>query len=117
MKAMVFVQEFVLLFGFLSGYWIYAGVNPETEILKAFLEVIVELAPSIAPGVSLISWMIPIVLIIGCISTSLAVGGWIGLLAVGLAFVGGLMIESIGVYLLLIAILIGLFATSAKESF
>jgi len=116
-KAMVFVQEFVLLVGFLTGYWIYAGVNPETEILKAFLEVIVQLNPSLAPGVSIMSWIIPLGLTIGSIVTSLAVGGWIGLSAVCLAFVGGWMIESIGVYLLLIAIVIGLFAGSAKKSF
>ena len=45
-----FTQEFVLLFGFLSGLWIYAGVNPEAEIAKAFIEMINSLIPGTGTG-------------------------------------------------------------------
>ena len=112
-----FVQEFVLAFGFLGGYWIYAGVNPETEILKALLSVITELAPSLAPGVSLISWIIPIALTIGSFWASYKIGAWCGLLAVGLAFMGGILLDSIGIYLVLVAIFLGWFSPSIKKSF
>lgn len=92
-KSERFVQEFVLAFGFLSGYWIYAGANPETEILKALLSVITELAPSLAPGASLISWIIPILLTIGSIWGSYKIGVWWGLVTVGLAFMGGILLD------------------------
>ena len=36
----VFVQEFVVGFGFLSGLWIYAGVDPTAEILKSFSAIV-----------------------------------------------------------------------------
>lgn len=116
-KSERFVQEFVLVFGFLSGYWIYAGANPETEILKVLLSVITEVAPSLAPGASLISWVIPIGLTIGTIFGSYKIGGRYGLVAVGLAFIGGIAIESIGIYLVLVAIFLGWFAPSMKKTF
>ena len=55
-----FVQEFVIGFGFLSGLWIYAGVNPETEIIKALSSVIKELSPD--PMYSFMFWIIPIII-------------------------------------------------------
>ncbi|HZK60604.1 MAG TPA: hypothetical protein VFC41_00920 [Anaerovoracaceae bacterium] len=35
-----FVNEFVLGFGFISGLWIHAGINPESELIKAFAVIV-----------------------------------------------------------------------------
>jgi hypothetical protein len=44
--GVIFVQEFVLGFGFLSGLWVHVGIDSEAEILKAFSSIIQALAPN-----------------------------------------------------------------------
>lgn len=93
-----FVQEFVIGFGFLSGLWIHVGINPETEIIKAF--------SSITP--SLAFWIIPVITTLGSLVGSYFLGGWLGLIAVGLAFIGGIFFSSnLGVICLILGVLIG----------
>lgn len=110
----IFVQEFVLGFGFLSGFWIHVGIDPESEVLKALSAIIQTLAPN--SRFSLLFWVIPIASTIFSIIFTYLLGGWIGLIAVVLAFLGGVFIESsVGVILLIVAILLGMFAPSTKE--
>ena len=109
-----FVQEFVIGFGFLSGLWIYAGVNPETEISKALSSVIKELSPD--PMYSFMFWIIPIIITLASISGSYALGGWIGLTAVIFAFIGGIFISStFGIICLVIGIVLGFAAPHFKS--
>jgi len=104
-----FVQEFVLGFGFLSGLWIYAGVNPETEIIKAFSTIIQELSPS--PMYSFLFWLIPIIGTLVSLGVSYFLGGWIGLVAVFFALIGGIFISStFGIICLMIGIILGFIA-------
>lgn len=108
-----FVQEFVMGFGFLSGLWIYAGVNPETEIIRAFATAIQELSPN--PMYSFVFWIIPIVGTVISLSGSYLLGGGIGLIAVFLAFIGGIFIGStFGIICLVTGIIIGLIAPHTK---
>ena len=100
-----FVQEFVIGFGFLSGLWIYVGVNPETEIIKSFSSVIQELSPN--PMYSFMFWIIPIIATLASIGGSYALGGWAGLIAVIFAFIGGIFISStFGVICLIIGVVL-----------
>lgn len=109
-----FVQEFVLGFGFLSGLWIHVGVNPESEIVKAFAQVAEELAPS--SGFSLIFWLIPVIALVASITGSYFISGWFGLVALGLAFAGGIFIDStLGVILLVVGVLLGFVAPMMRE--
>lgn len=109
-----FVQEFVLGFGFLSGLWIHVGVNPESEILRAFADIVNELAPS--SGFSIIFWLIPIIGIAASVTGSYFIGGWFGLAAVGLAFMGGIFISStFGVILLVTGVFLGFAAPMTRE--
>lgn len=109
-----FVQEFVLGFGFLSGLWIHVGVNPESEILRAFAQVVEELAPS--SGFSLIFWLVPIIGLVASVTGSYFIGGWFGLVAVSLAFLGGVFIDStFGVILLVVGVLLGFAAPMMRE--
>lgn len=110
-----FVQEFVLGFGFLSGLWIHVGVNPESEIIKAFASIIQELSPD--PIYSFAFWLIPIIATLGSLAGSYFLGGWLGLIAVGLAFIGGIFISSgFGVFMLIIGILVGFIAPFTSNS-
>jgi membrane-bound ClpP family serine protease len=104
-----FVIEFVVLFGFFSGFWIYAGVNPETEILKA--------VTSLVPGIgTLLFWIVSILVPLGTIATAYFIGKWLGLICIVLAFLGGVFIESNGVYLLLIGLLVGWFTPLSSNN-
>jgi len=104
-----FVQEFVMGFGFLSGLWIYAGINPETEIIKAFATVIQELSPN--PMYSFLFWIIPIIGTLISLGGSYFLGGWVGLIAVFFAFIGGIFIGStFGIICLVIGIVVGFIA-------
>ena len=97
MKAL---QELIICSGFLGGLWIYAGVNPETEILKAFTDLV--------PGISsVLFWVVSIVLTVAPIWSAWHIGGVCGLVALLLAFLGGIFIGSIGIWLLIIALVIG----------
>ena len=105
-----FVKEFVLGFGFISGLWIYIGINPETEILKTFAEI----AHQLDPNSGFIFWLIPFLMLIASTIGTFALGGKIGVVAVFLAFMGGVFIGSFGIWILIPAILLGLLAPSHK---
>jgi hypothetical protein len=101
-----FVQEFVIGLGLLGGM----GIDPGGEILKAILQ----LMPNNNFGflLFLISILVTIVSIMG----AFAMGGWIGIIAVVLAFFGGLFINNqIGAWFIVIAILLGLIAPNTKK--
>ena len=94
------LQEIIVCSGFLGGLWIYAGVNPETEILRAFTDLV--------PGISsVLFWLVSIILTVAPIWSTWRIGGVYGLVALLLAFFGGIFIESIGIWLLVIALVIG----------
>ena len=101
-----FVQEFVIGFGFFSGLWINVGINPETEILNIFSDLMITL--NVGSGFNLIFWLLPIMLILSSLVGSFFIGGWPGIIAVGLGFLAGLLFTNvIGVVLLIIAIILG----------
>lgn len=102
-----FVIEFVILFGFLNGLWIYAGVNPESEILKAFTDLVPEMS-------SVLFWLITVILTVGTIAVAYKKGRWVVLVAILAAFLGGVFIESWGIWSLLVGIGIGWFAPLYK---
>jgi len=110
--AKSFVDEFVVGFGFFSGLWICIGVNPETEFIKAFTDVVNQLAPQWG----FIFWLIPVVVTLGSVVGAYFMGGWFGLGAVGLAFLGGCFITNpVGIWLLIIGMLIGFFAPMMRN--
>lgn len=103
-----FVIEFVILFGFLNGFWIYAGVNPESEILRSFTD----LVPSMS---SVLFWLITIMLTVGTIAAAYKLGKWLGLVVILSAFLGGVFIESWGIWSLLVGIGIGWFVPMSRD--
>lgn len=109
-----FVQEFVLSFGLLSGLWINAGVDPEAELIKAMSIIVQQIAPN--PLYSLIFWIIPLFGTIVSLLLSFRLGGLVGLIAVGFAFLGGVFINSgFGVFLIFVGVVLGLIAPSTID--
>jgi len=82
-----YVRVIVIGFGFIGGFWIAVGVNPEIEIIRAFAE----WANSVKPNLGVVFWLIPVVDSVFSVSIAYALGGWLGLLATFIAFVGGLL--------------------------
>ena len=112
----IFVQEIVLPFGFLNGIWISIGVNPKTEVLKTLSWIVEAFAPDSQFG--LIFWLIPILTSILYVLASFLVGSWLGLIAVGLAFLAGLTILTIpllGTLLFILAVVLGFFAPIMRD--
>jgi hypothetical protein len=110
-KAEYFVNEFVVGLGFLSGLWSAVGVDPETEIFKAFSTIITALNPN--SGFDILFFVLPIVILIVSILGAYSMGGRLGLVAVGCGFIGGLLIllsPTISVILLLAGMVMGKFA-------
>ncbi|MCJ7423416.1 hypothetical protein MUP01_04005 [Candidatus Bathyarchaeota archaeon] len=108
-KSDVFLQEFVLSFGFLGGLFTWIGVDPEEEVMKALLRATI---PNNEILVSLI-----IVLIILATTVTGILGTWqmagpLGLFIVGMAWISGLIIavNSLtlwGTILLIAAVILG----------
>jgi hypothetical protein len=103
-----FVQEFVIGLGLLGGL----GVNPEGMIIQA----IAPLAQS-SPGLHLFLIILPFLITALSLVGAFSMGGWIGIIAVGLAFFGGLLIQHpIGVWLIVFGFLLGFIAPSFGKS-
>lgn len=88
-KGEVFVQEFVLGFGFLGGLFTRVGIDPEEEILRALL---MAFFPNNELMISFAIFCIGLISTIGSILSALAVGGRLGLLIVALAWIAGFII-------------------------
>jgi hypothetical protein len=105
------VKELILGFGFLEGLWIYAGVNPFSEIAKAFSRI----APE---GISF-NWFSTILFFLAVIQILLVYiyGGVVGLVALLLAFLGGIFIGNglLGIVLVVIAFFLALWAFSMED--
>ena len=109
-----FVNEFVIGLGFLSGLWIHVGIDPEAEVIKALASVVQTLSPN--SGFSFLFWLLPIIATIGSIFAAFALGGIAGIIAVVLALLSGIFINSgFGVFLLVIAVILGFAAPYIKE--
>jgi hypothetical protein len=88
-KSEAFMQEFVLSFGFLGGLFIYVGVDPEEELVRALLKIVI---PSNDSLISLILIVIGLIATIAGIVGTNAAAGKGGLIIVGVAWIAGLII-------------------------
>ena len=112
--AKAFVFESVLGFGFISGVWVCVGIDPETRLAGVFAGFVDKFAPG--SGLDVVFWLIPTFLMIASIIAAYFSGGFLGLVAVGCAFLGGcLMPTNAGFALLGIGMLLGLIAPWSKK--
>jgi hypothetical protein len=107
-KSDIFIQEFVLGFGFLGGLFAWAGVDPEEEVVKALLRVAI-------PNNELLVSLVIVLFVLGStamgIYGTLQVAGQLGLAVVGMAWVSGFTIgisslSLVGVILLILALVL-----------
>ena len=109
-----FVFESVLGFGFISGVWVCVGIDPETRLAGVFAGLVDKFAPG--SGLDVVFWLIPTFLMIASLIAAYFSGGFLGLVAVGCAFMGGCLITTkAGIALLVIGILLGFIAPWSKK--
>ena len=107
-----FTRVYIIGVGFLSGLFIGIGVNPEAEIIKAFLEIIEAYSPGLAILLKVILILLGLYGTIQSWKSAYKRRGLLGIIAVALAFLGGLLLGlniATGIWLLIVAILIGIF--------
>lgn len=112
-RTSVFLKEFVVLFGFLNGVWAAVGVNPGATLLETLENFVVALIGASGPLLFAFA-LLPAVLMIVTLYLILRKGGWLGLVAVLVAFFGGIQVVSnpqAAFVLLLVALGLGYLAT------
>jgi len=113
-KTEYFIKEFVIGLGFLSGLWIKIGINPEEEAIKQLANAIKTIYPNAFDPIQFLS--LSTLFTILSIIVAYSLGGWLGLLAIGLAFIGGAIFGSpFSIILLIVAVILGFFAISLKK--
>jgi len=116
-KSEVFINEFIITFGFLGGVFTRVGVDPESILLEALLQIMAAFIPSLEPFNPLFLILITAILTISAILTIWFTAKVPGLIAVLLAWISGFIILGgdtqtiIGLILLILAILLGAYAT------
>lgn len=112
-KSDVYVRESVIGLGFFSGLLFSIGTNPEHAIFGALETVANQLAPN--PLWEVFFVLVSILLTLLAIRKSYDGGGIVGLAAVVIGFGAGAFLNSVGGYLLVLAILLGLIAPELKN--
>lgn len=112
-RTQVFLKESVIFFGFLNGLFLALGVNPGAALLDVLRSVTENLIGE-SGWVALVFTLLPIVLVVAALYFIYKRGGWLGFLAVALAFVAGLWLlaePAWGAAMLAGAVLLGVVAT------
>jgi hypothetical protein len=113
--AVWFVQEIVIGFGFFTGFWMFVGFDPEALMVNSLLDAFKSLSGSMVSTLSFYYWIFGVVFTVVSIASAWFIGKWVGLLAVFFAFLGGLLITSVGVWFLLIGAFLGFVAPFTRE--
>lgn len=105
-----FVQEFVVGFGLLEGIWIHIGTNPEQEIINALSFF------SSTGNLKILYSLFSLIAFLLTFYVAFKIGGYLGLIAVILAFISGIFLDAPNViaWTLLVALGLGWYAPILK---
>ncbi len=103
----------VVILGFLNGVWLTLGVKPGEEVWKALTKLVGFFLPQ--TGLLSVLWLVPSVILVWQLWRSWALGGILGLIAIALGFVAGLLILAplVAIVVLAVAIVLALAAMRA----
>lgn len=114
-KSSLFIRQFVIGLGFLSGLFTAIGIDPQDEILRVIGSSVQAVYPS--PGLSSLFFLLPIMLLVASVIMAYLKGGAMGLLSVIVAYFAGVSVlasPALSLALLLAAIAIGYLATNRR---
>lgn len=106
-----YTRVYIIGLGFLSGLFIGIGVDPDGEIVKALIDILATYSPALAILLRIICITIGIISMIQSWASAYRRGGRIGIFAVGLAFLGGILIGlgyGVGIWLVIVAIIVAI---------
>jgi len=109
-KGQVFVQEFVLGFGFLGGLFSWVGIDPDEEVLRTLLRAFF---PNSELMISVVILSVVLISTVLSILGTLSIAGKLGLLVVACAWVAGFTmlmggsLSLLGALLLIAALIVG----------
>ena len=114
-RSKIYIWQFVIGLGFLSGLWTAIGIGPEEVILNVLGKAVDTIYPD--PNVRTLFLILPTVLLLVSIIGAYKKGRVLGLTAVVVAYGAGLSIlvsVTSALLLLLLAIVIGYLATNRR---
>jgi hypothetical protein len=114
-KSSLFIRQFVIGLGFLSGLFTAIGFDPQDEIIKAVGGSVSAIYPD--PQVSSLFFILPTVLLLISVITAYLKGGILGLVSVVVAYFSGLSVltsVTLALVLLVVAAGLGYLATNRR---
>lgn len=114
-KSSLFIRQFVIGLGFLSGIFTAIGIDPQGAIIGVIGKAVGLVYPE--PHISYILFILPTVLLIISLIGAYIKGKVLGLISVLVAYLSGILILTVtllALILLLLAIVFGYLATNRK---
>jgi ABC-type multidrug transport system permease subunit len=114
-KSGVFIRQFVVGVGFISGVFTAIGIDPQGEIIRVIGKAVGSVYPD--PQVSYLFFILPTILLVISVVAAYLKGKALGLLSVIVAYGSGILILVSIVFslvLLAFAVLLGYLATNRR---
>lgn len=114
-KSSIFIRQFVIGLGFLSGVFTAIGIDPQGEIIRILGKAAGSVYPD--PQISSLFIILPTLLLLISVITAYLKGGLLGLVSVIVAYFSGVSIIvsfTLAALLFAIAILLGYLATNRR---
>ena len=113
----IIAKEGVISIGFLSGLWIYIGLDPNFLLIEKFAEALGNVNPESAGNIVAFYYLISAIGLIISLIFIYLLGGIFGLFSVFLAFIGGIFIGSFGWIFLIVGYILGLISPDLHENY
>lgn len=114
-KSGLFIRQFVIGLGFLSGIFTAIGIDPQEEIIRVLGGAVGSVYPD--PQVSYLFFILPTVFLIISLVAAYMKEKLLGLVSVLVAYVSGVLImgsTGLSLILLLFSVVLGYLATNRK---
>ena len=114
-KSSLFIRQFVIGLGFLSGLFTAIGFDPQDEIIKVIGGSVYTIYPD--PQVNYLFLLLPTILLLISVISAYLKGGILGLVSVVVAYLSGISVlksVSLAFMLLVVAAALGYLATNRR---
>jgi predicted branched-subunit amino acid permease len=114
-KSGLFIRQFVIGLGFLSGIFTAIGIDPQVILLRIIGNAVGSVYPD--PQVSYMFFILPTILLLVSLIAAFMKGKVLGLVSVIVAYCSGVLIfisAVLSITLLLLAVALGFFATNRR---
>jgi predicted branched-subunit amino acid permease len=114
-KSGLFIRQFVIGLGFLSGIFTAIGIDPQVILLRIIGNAVGSVYPD--PQVSYMFFILPTVLLLISLIAAFMKGKVLGLVSVVVAYCSGVLIfisAVLSIMLLLLAVALGFLATNRR---